>query len=223
MRSLTFTILGVGFLFLIALSWHAKENDTHVFPESTPIGATNRGPASSLPESRAKILSLSHCLENNSCEGLRLDSENSLANALAMHLANYGADAELARSALESDAPLAQIAGLRMLAALPPSGESLSALGNGVRHTTNMLFIEGTVHELERYLGTTYETEAQRIVEHLVGYGDGSSGTRAAALVGPFINEHSYEEFRELLPRIDRSVGTAKLLKSALEAYEHKG
>lgn len=109
-----------------------------------------------------------------------------------------------------------------MLAQLPTSGENLSALGNGLRHSHDPALAEGAVRELERYLGTKYETDAQRIVEAVVGYGDRSPAQHAAALARPFINEHSYDEFRDLLAHLDSGAEVARALRSALDEYDRR-
>ena len=73
--------------------------------------------------------------------------------------------------------------------------------------------MEGSVRELERYLGTSFETDAQRIVEGLVSYG-------ALVEVLPFINEHSYEEFSSLLEHLDSTAEAARFLRAALRAFQ---
>ena len=128
----------------------------------------------------------------------------------------------LFRSAVECAEPLVQAEGLRMLTAFPPSGESLSAIGNGLRHSADPALAESTVKELERYLGTRYETDAQRIVEALVAYGESAPAQHAAALVRPFINEHSYDEFRELASKLQTGAEVTQLLRSALADYERR-
>ncbi|MGZ3657323.1 MAG: hypothetical protein ACXVCS_17340, partial [Bdellovibrionota bacterium] len=92
--------------------------------------------------------------------------------------------------------------------------------GNGLRNASDPALIAGAVSELRRYLGTSYETDAQKIVEEIVGYGAVVEARQAASMVSPFINEHSYDEFRDLLSRLDAGADAAQFLRSALKQYE---
>jgi hypothetical protein len=217
MRNFAIGLFGTGFLVLIAASWVASDAST---PPQHPESALplKRTPASSASASREDIRLLFGCRESGSCE----KTGETLAVALAEHFTNYGADSDFARTAVVNHDPLVQAVGLRMLAALPPSPENLSALGNGLRRHSDPALTEGAVRELERYLGTQYEADAQRIVEALVAYGERTPAEHAASLVSPFINEHSYDEFRELLPRLRSDVAAARLLRSALEEYDRR-
>lgn len=213
MRAILFSFLGTGFLLLIASSWYSNDAATAAKPAAFDL--PTRAPASNAAASREQIRSLFSAVGNGSPK-----AGEALAVALAEHFTNFGADEDLARAAVQCPDPLAQAVGLRMLATLPPSAENLSALGNGLRHPQDPALAEGAVRELQRYLGTRYETDAQRIVEALVSYGAKSPAERAASLVRPFINEHSYDEFRELASRVDTSAEVTRALKSALVEYE---
>ena len=80
--------------------------------------------------------------------------------------------------------------------------------------------VEGAVKELQRYLGSTAEVEAQKILEFFVSNDSQSCAERAAALARPFINIHSHRDFQNLLARLDPQKQVAKFLKSALADYE---
>jgi hypothetical protein len=222
MRALFYSLTGTGFLLLIAFSWINADTGASRSPASASMTPAAHEPATSAAASRADIRRLLGCMSGTNCGGTRAAAGEALAIALAEHLTNFGADADLARAAVECDEPLAQAVGLRMLSQLPPSAENLSALGNGVRSSSDPALTGGAVLELERYLGTTYEADAQRIVEALVGYGQRTPARAAAALALPFINEHSYEEFHELLGRLDSGAEAAKFLRSALAEYEKR-
>jgi hypothetical protein len=227
MRYCLFCGISFGFLALIAFSWHAPGIEsappvTHVAEVSL---LPNRAPASTPNSSLAEINRLRECYRSQSCDVPHSDAvsyrravSEALAIALAEHLGNFGADASLARSAVQNPEPIVQAVGLSMLSALPPSAESLSALGNGLRDSSDPALVAGSVLELRRYLGTHFETDAQRIVEELVGYGAISG--QAQALVSPFVNEHSYDEFREVLAHLDTGADAARLLRSVLDQYE---
>jgi hypothetical protein len=227
MRYCLFCAISFGFLALIAFSWHTPGIESA--PPVTHVAETsfqpNRAPASTRASSLAEIDRLRNCYRSQSCDVPHSDAvsyrravSEALAVALAEHLGNFGADATLARTSVQNPEPIVQAVGLRMLAALPASAESLSALGNGVRDSSDPALVAGSVLELRRYLGTNFETDAQRIVEELVGYGAISG--QAQALVSPFINEHSYDEFREVLAHLDAGADAARLLRSALEQYD---
>lgn len=227
--------MSLGFLALIAVSWHVPGTD-EAAPAATSAAAAEeaifratRSPASTPHASLDEIHRLENCYRSQNCDVPHTDARSyrravseALAIALAEHFGNFGADAMLARSAVLSQEPIVQAVGLRMLASLPATGENLSALGNGLREANDPALVAGSVQELRRYIGTSLETDAQRIVEQLVGYGGLSGASQATALVAPFINEHSYDEFREELSRLDAGAEAAHLLRGALEQYESR-
>ncbi|MGZ3703174.1 MAG: hypothetical protein ACXWSD_15430, partial [Bdellovibrionota bacterium] len=199
MRFCFYCFLSLGFLALIAVSWHAP--GTSPAPAVTQAADASlfqptRTPASSPRASLDDIHRLEACYQSQTCNVPHSDARDyrravseALAVALAEHFTNFGADAELARSEILSPEPLVQAVALRMLGTLPPSGENLSALGNGLRNASDPALIAGAVSELRRYLGTSYETDAQKIVEEIVGYGAVVEARQAASMVSPFINE----------------------------------
>jgi hypothetical protein len=234
MRYCLFCVISLGFLSLIAFSWHAP--GITELPPTTSAGASahtlflaSRSPASSAAGSLEKIRRLQECCRSQSCDVPHTDARSyrhavgeALAVALAEHLGNFGTAPALAQSAVLSQEPIVQAEGLRMLAALPASAENLSALGNGLRDSSDPALIASAVQELRRYIGTSFETDAQRIVEELVGYGALAGTGEATSLVSPFINEHSYQEFREVLSRLDAGASAARLLREALTQYEQR-
>jgi len=232
MRYCLFCATSVGFLALIALTWGVPATTTD-FPSNTRFAAlevlftADRSPASSSRTSLDEIHRLEACYRSQNCEvphssscSYRCAVSEALAIAIAEHWGNFGANATLARAAVLSPEPIVQAVGLRMLASLPPNGENLSALGNGLRESNNTVLVVGSLRELRRYIGTSLETDAQRIVEQLVGYGGLSGAAQASKLVAPFINEHSYDEFREELSRLDAGAEAAELLRGALAEYQ---
>ena len=222
MRGLLYCLSGLGFLVLIATSWRSTDPSSLASGESPGALSPSRAPASNSSASREGIRRLNDCFDTGACGSSQAALGETLAVALAEHFTNFGAEGDLARAAVESPDPLVKAIGLKMLAVLPPSAESLSAIGNGLGRSSDPALAEGTMRELERYLGTDYEADAQRIVESLVGYTDQSPARRAATLARPFINEHSYDEFREILSRLDSGAEAAGILRSALQKYERR-
>jgi hypothetical protein len=220
MRSLLFSALALGFLALIAYSWYAPaENLSPPAAALASLAVPGRAPASTASASLAEIHRLETTYRYGPSPG-RAAAEEALAVTLAEHLTNFGADAELARAEIQLRAPLVQVVALQMLASLPPSAENLSALANGLRGSSDPALVEGAVRELRRYLGGSFEIDAQRIVEQFLGEDAKLPERNAETLLLPFINEHSYEEFRDLLAHLDAGATTAKFLHEALRAYE---
>ena len=230
MRIFFLSLMATGFLALIALSWKQTsetESPRKTHPADRPLASVmERFPSRTESDSLNKIRALERCYRGSCVDtSSGTDSEKSaigenLAIALAEHLSNFGPNPELARSGLLSQEPIVQAVALKMLGELQIGPETLSALGNGLRGTTDPAIVEGAVKELQRYLGSTAEVEAQKILEFFVSNDSQSCAERAAALARPFINIHSHRDFQNLLARLDPQKQVAKFLKSALADYE---
>ena len=188
-----------------------------------------RQPAPTRDASLAEIQRLNACFQRADCEFPKSSSQSyrfalseALAVAIAEHHANYGPEKEIAQFGIRNPEPIVKVAALEMLAAIPPSLENLSSLENGLRNSRDPDLLAQAMKELGRYVGSSLEIEAQRIVEGFLSRGPSFSSPQNASLLRPFINEHSYEEFQEILRKLEPGAETRKFLASALEEYERK-
>jgi hypothetical protein len=126
---------------------------------------------------------------------------------------------EIGREQIKNPEPWVQAAALQVLGALPPSPENAAAIEEGLRNTPDALLVEKAMHELQRYLGTPWEADAQRIVGEIAAQGAHFSAQQAALMILPFINERSERDFRSLLAGMEAGSKAASYLRSALTEY----
>lgn len=234
-RGSLFLFFGIGFLWLLAYSWGEQHQKIPSFgsrelASSSPaqLQSSNLPKAALSPEeSKAEIRRLEACYQTENCDFPKSDPRSyrfalseSMAIVIAEHQINFGPDEEIAREGVIHPEPIVQVAAMKMLSALPPSSKNLSALANGLRNRPDPTLLTDGLKELERYMGSSLEIEAQKIVESLVAKETDLLPRGESNLLLPFINEHSHEEFRELFRQLDPAGQSRQLLKSALEIYE---
>jgi len=242
LRALIFFTTGVAFLGFLALRWSEKPLSKEVFTETekkegrSPASAPSSAPSSSQPKNNSpsrEIERLEACYESEACDFPKDESlayHFGVSHALAAAILEFaeknpGAEkelGELARRQMQNSEPWVQAAALKVLGRIPPSAENARAISEGLRNTPDALLVENAVRELERYLGTPWESEAQRIVGEIAAQGAHFSSQQAALMILPFINAQSEREFRALLTGMEAGSTAASHLRSALEEYRRQ-
>lgn len=204
-------------------------------PAQAPAADTAKQSTATAPTDPLKeIATLNKCYESQKCNFPDIDPKsyeiavskrladslrtflNQNRNRTEMHRDLY----DLARTYIHNQDGFVQSAAIEIMAALPPDGETLRHLGEGIETTTDPSIVEMAMQEMKRYIGTADEPVVHKSLQSLMTDGSHFSSQTAAEGILPFINERSLLNYTKAASTVATDSATGRLLNSAIQEYE---
>jgi hypothetical protein len=177
----------------------------------------------------AKLEQLQKCYVSTACPFPQTDPRSydlAVSKEIAQHLQEfrnkYKKDVSgltLARQFILSHDGFVQEEALKMLSEYPISQESLSALTAGLQNTPDAPLMKQAILELKRYIGSSMESQVHSFLSDTLATGAHFTAETVSQDISPFINQKSYNKYKNASDTIPDGATAKRNLNSALREF----
>ncbi|MCB9072253.1 MAG: hypothetical protein H6623_01430 [Bdellovibrionaceae bacterium] len=126
---------------------------------------------------------------------------------------------QIARKFIKSFDGFVQEEALKMFSELPIASENLQAITQGLQNSPDALLIKLAIPELQRYLGSSYESQVHTFLSSTIATGAHFSSEVVTENIGPFISNSSYNVYKQTAQQLPQGSSALRNLSTALRDY----